>query len=156
MATAAYMVDIQVALLRSRYYHAQYLVHRPFVYKAMHQPEAVTREDAAGAAACLRACLRWPITMVPASQRKRLLPCVFFWTQNVLGVLVLLHATTAAAPFPLLARIRSTPALCGSHFEADAADTVAFCLDWLRDFRRVDTAAEWAWQLLRGLYGLEE
>jgi hypothetical protein len=48
-----YAYDIQVALLRTRYYYAKYMVYRPFVYKALHYPDQVTREDAEGVAECL-------------------------------------------------------------------------------------------------------
>lgn len=51
-----YLYDLQVALLRTRYYYARYMVHRPFVYKALHFPEQMTQEDAEGAAECLRVC----------------------------------------------------------------------------------------------------
>jgi hypothetical protein len=43
-----YVYDIQVALLRTRYYQAKYMVYRPFVYKALHFPEQMTQEDAEG------------------------------------------------------------------------------------------------------------
>jgi hypothetical protein len=49
-----YVYDIQVALLRTRYYYAKYMVHRPFIYKALHFPEQMTQEDAQGVAECLR------------------------------------------------------------------------------------------------------
>lgn len=49
-----YVYDIQVALLRTRYYYAKYMVYRPFVYKALHFPEHMTQEDAEGVAECLR------------------------------------------------------------------------------------------------------
>jgi hypothetical protein len=49
-----YAYDIQVALLRTRYYYAKYMVHRPFVYKALHFPEQMTEQDAQGVAECLR------------------------------------------------------------------------------------------------------
>jgi hypothetical protein len=49
-----YVYDIQVALLRTRYYQVKYMVYRPFVYKALHFPEQMTREDAEGVAECLR------------------------------------------------------------------------------------------------------
>lgn len=51
-----YVYDIQVALLRTRYYYAKYAVYRPFVYKALHFPEQMTQEDAEGVAECLRVC----------------------------------------------------------------------------------------------------
>ena len=47
-----YAYDIQVALLRTRYYYAKYMVYRPFVYKALHYPGQLTREDAEGVAEC--------------------------------------------------------------------------------------------------------
>jgi hypothetical protein len=52
-----YVYDIQVALLRTRYYYSKYMVHRPFVYKALHFPEQMTQEDAQGVAECLRVSL---------------------------------------------------------------------------------------------------
>jgi hypothetical protein len=51
-----YAYDIQVALLRTRFYYAKYMVYRPFVYKALHFPDQMTQEDAEGAAECLRVC----------------------------------------------------------------------------------------------------
>jgi hypothetical protein len=49
-----YFYDIQVALLRTRYYQAKYMIYLPFVYKALHFPEQMTQEDAEGVAECLR------------------------------------------------------------------------------------------------------
>jgi hypothetical protein len=51
-----YVYDIQVALLRTRYYYAKYMVYRPFVYKALHFPERMMQEDAESVAECLRVC----------------------------------------------------------------------------------------------------
>jgi hypothetical protein len=51
-----YLYDVQVALMRTRYYSAKYVVHLPFVYKALHYPEQFTQEDADGAADCLKVC----------------------------------------------------------------------------------------------------
>lgn len=50
----SYAYDIQVALLRTRYYYAKYMVHRPFIYKALHFPAQMTQEDAEGVADCLK------------------------------------------------------------------------------------------------------
>lgn len=49
-----YLYDIQVALLRTRYYYTNYVLHQPYVYKALHFPEQLTEKDAEGAAECLR------------------------------------------------------------------------------------------------------
>ncbi|KAK0730842.1 hypothetical protein B0H67DRAFT_563079 [Lasiosphaeris hirsuta] len=146
-----YSLDIQVAVLRSRYYYAKYLVHRPFLYKALHFPDAMTHDDAVGAAECLKASLKWPIAMSPTCTRKRLVPCLFFFTQNLFGILVVLHLSTTV---PILRRIRTT--LCGESFEMDARETVGLYLDWLRDLKPVDAAAGWQWDVARSIYGMEE
>lgn len=52
--------DIQVAILRTRYYYARYLVHRPYLYKALHHPESMTHEDAEGVAIALKSIRKWP------------------------------------------------------------------------------------------------
>ena len=49
-----YVYDIHVALLRTRYYYAKYMVYRPFIYKALHFPEQMLQDDAEGVAECLR------------------------------------------------------------------------------------------------------
>lgn len=147
-----YVLDVQVALLRSRYYYTKYLIHRPFLYKALHHPSALTHADAAGVATCLRAALLWPVAMSPTCRNKRLVPCSFFFTQNFFGILVLLHLSETV---PTLSRIRST--LCGGErFEGDVRETVGLYLDWLRDLKGVDHGTVWHWEVVRALYGLAE
>lgn len=146
-----YNLDIQVALLRSRYYYTKYLIHRPFVYKALHAPDAITHDDAAGVAECLKASLKWPITMSPTCMHKRLVPCHFFFSQNFLGILVLLHLSSTV---PILRNIRTS--LCGDRFEMDAGETVGLYTDWLRDLKNVDGVARWHWEVVKALYGLDE
>jgi len=146
-----FFLDVQVALLRSRYYYTKFLVHRPFIYKALHYPDAVTHDDAVGAAECLKASLKWPIAMSPTCTHKRLIPCLFFFTQNLFGILIILHLSTTV---PILQRIRST--LCGDRFEMDANETVGLYLDWLRDLKPVDSTADWQWEVAKAIYGLKE
>lgn len=147
----SYVLDIQVALLRSRYYYTKYLIHRPFLYKALHHPDAMTHEDAVGVAECLKAMLKWPVAMSPTCRSKRLIPCSFFFTQNFFGILLLLHLTTTV---PILRRIRST--LCGERFELDASETVGLYIDWLRDLKAIDSGTGWHWEVVRAIYGLDE
>lgn len=147
-----YATDVQVALLRTRYYITKHMIHRPFLYKALHHVDQMTREDAEGVATCLRACLKWPLTMSPACTRKRLIPCVFFWTQNLLGVLIILHLSEQV---PILLQIR-TSGICGELFETEASETVRLAIQWIRDLKDADSASEWAWGVVKGLYNLDE
>ncbi|KAI1770854.1 hypothetical protein F4818DRAFT_431242 [Hypoxylon cercidicola] len=144
-----YTVDIQIAGLRTRYYYVKYLIHRPFIFKALHHPEQVTRDDAEGVAECLKAILKWPITMSPTCFHKRLIPCLFFWTQNLLGILLILHLTQQV---PILVRIRTS--LMGTNFDQDANETAMLCIDWIRDLKDTDATALWCWEILKGVYPL--
>lgn len=150
-ANYPYALDIQVAMLRARYYHTKCLVYRPFFFKVVQHPENLTQEDAEGAAKFLCACLRWPIAMSPTAKRKRLIPCLWFWTQNLLGILVVLHLSQK---MDVLRQIRIS--FCGEKFESDAQQTVDLAVDWIRDVKGVDGAAAWAWGVVKVLYKLED
>ncbi|TVY19268.1 hypothetical protein LARI1_G002375 [Lachnellula arida] len=146
-----YLFDIQVALLRTRYYYAKYMAYRPCVYKVLHFPEQVTQDDAEGVAECLRACLKWPLTMSPVSRRKRLIPYLFCWSQNFLGILLIFHMTRHNV---MLQNIRTN--MCGPTFEADANISIGLMLDWIRDLKSSDPIASWCWKILQGIYPIEE
>ncbi|CAK7565431.1 MAG: hypothetical protein SEPTF4163_003348 [Sporothrix epigloea] len=150
-----FALDLQVALLRSRYYYTKFLVYKPCLYKVLHSvhsEDSITEEDATGAAICLQACLSWPIALSPTASHKRLIPCCFIYTQQFLSTLLILRLTTQ---LPLLQRITDTR--CGgSRFGHAARETVSLCIAWLRDLRSIDRAAAWAWALVKGLYNLEE
>ncbi|KAF4978081.1 hypothetical protein FZEAL_5471 [Fusarium zealandicum] len=150
-ANYPYAADIQVAILRTRYYYNKYLIYRPCIFKALHHPEGLTREDAEGAAECLKASLKWPIAMSPPCTNKRLIPIPFFWSQNLFGILILLHLSQQ---HPMLIRIRSS--FCGQHFDVEATETVNIYLDWLRDIKRIDSTANWCWNIIRLIYRLDD
>ncbi|KAK4189030.1 hypothetical protein QBC35DRAFT_494533 [Podospora australis] len=149
-ARYSYALDVQVAMVRSKYYYAKYLLYRPFLYKALHHPEAITQDDAVGVAQCLKSCLKWPIAMSPTCKHKRLIPCLWFFTQNFFGILVLLHLSTQV---PILRTIRNN--LCGERYEMDASETVGLYLDWLRDLKAIDIGTAWHWEVAKTIYGLE-
>ncbi|KAJ4259445.1 Zn(2)-C6 fungal-type domain-containing protein [Fusarium falciforme] len=150
-ASYPYAADIQVALLRTRYYYNKYLIYRPCVFKALHHPESLTREDAEGAAECLKASLKWPIALSPPCTNKRLVPTTFFWSQNLFGILILLHLSQQ---HPMLLRIRSS--LCGQRFDVEATESVNAYLDWLRDMKKIDSTANWCWNIIRLIYRLDD
>ncbi|KAG5760340.1 hypothetical protein H9Q72_011552 [Fusarium xylarioides] len=150
-ATYPFAADIQTALLRTRYSYNKHLIHRPCVFKALHHPENMTREDAEGAAECLKASIKWPIALSPPCTNKRIVPITFFWSQNLLGVLILLHLSQQ---HPMLSRIRSS--LCGQRFDVEASQTVTVYLDWLRDMKKIESTANWCWNIARLVYQLDD
>ncbi|KAK8019640.1 hypothetical protein PG990_004778 [Apiospora arundinis] len=146
-----FAADIQAAILRTRYYYVKFLLHRPYIYKALHHPESMTHEDAEGVAIALKSTLSWPITTSPVRNQKRLIPCLYCWSQKFLAVLLILHLSQQV---PILARIRATH--LGDRFNTDAKQTTALYIDWIRDLKDIDPTALWCWSILKEVYSLEE
>lgn len=99
----------------------------------------------------IQSCLRWPIVLSPTSRRKRLIPYLFGWSQAFLSVLLVLQLTQHHA---LLRDIRAQ--LCGPVFEAEINQTIEAMIDWIRDLRGCDSIAMWCWNILQGIYGLDD
>jgi hypothetical protein len=97
-----------------------------------------------------QACLKWPLTLSPASRRKRMVPYLFCWSQNFLGILLIFHLTRQS---PILRQIRQQ--LCGPNFEADAEVSTEMMLDWIRDLKTSDPIAAWCYTILQGIYHMD-
>ncbi|KAF6843536.1 C6 finger domain-containing protein [Colletotrichum musicola] len=137
------------ALLRTRYCYLRFLIYRPFIYRVLHY-ERITEQDQASAAECLRACLLWPIISHPACRNKRLITCRFFWSHNLLGILIILYLSTKND------RLKAVRSSLGEDFEHDAETTVSLCIKWIKDLKKVDASAEWCWSIARALYPLHD
>ncbi|KAK8049123.1 hypothetical protein PG994_010853 [Apiospora phragmitis] len=118
------------------------LLHRPFLFKALHYPESITHEDAEGVAIALKSTLR---------NQKWLIPCLYCWSQEFLAMLLLLHLSQQV---PILVGIRATH--LGDDFDADAKQTTALYIDWISDLKDIDPTARWCWSILKEVYSLEE
>lgn len=139
-----YNLDIVTAQLRTRFYYARYITYRPFVYKALHFPELMTSDDVKYCAMGIKSACLWPIVMAPPKNKKRLVPHLFAWTQNFMGILLILRMTTENE---CLRRI------CESHVSQDEIQkTVSLMLEWIRDVKQLDGIAEWSWRILEPLY----
>ncbi|QDS74774.1 hypothetical protein FKW77_001659 [Venturia effusa] len=132
------------AQLRSRYYYTRFMILRPFVFKALHYPDRMTPDENDYTGQCLQSCLLWPISMNPPRDRKRLIPYLFAWTQNFLGVLLILRMVEDNPAIRKIAEVYLD-------FE-ETQQTVHLLLDWFRDMRQIDGIAEWAWSVLAPLY----
>ncbi|KJY00562.1 C6 finger domain protein [Zymoseptoria brevis] len=137
-------LDLVTAQLRTRFYYARYVMYRPFIYKALHFPELMTTEDANCCALAIKSALLWPIAMAPPKDKKRLVPSLFAWTQNFMGILLILRMTTENE---CLMRI------CEEQVNRDELEqTVAMMIEWVRDVRQVDGIAEWSWRIIEPLF----
>ncbi|KPI39966.1 uncharacterized protein AB675_11508 [Cyphellophora attinorum] len=81
-----------VALLRSRYFVAQYHLGRPFLYKALHQPSMLTEEDVQRCREALQATLKWADLALNMLSIKSCVPLAFPICGQTFGQLVLMYA----------------------------------------------------------------
>lgn len=139
-------LDLVTAQLRTRFYYARFVMYRPFVYKALHFPELMTEDDCNCCALAIKSTLLWPIAMAPPKNKKRLVPHLFAWTQNFLGILLILRMTMEN---------ECLKQICEEHVDQEEIKrTVSLMLEWVRDVRQLDGIAEWSWKILAPLYSV--
>lgn len=137
-------IDMLTAQLRTRYYYARYLLYRPYVYKALHHPKQMSAEDDDNCAVAVYSMCLWPSLMSPPKSKKRLVPHLFAWTQNYLGMLLIFRAMQSS---------NYTLQLCrnGVGYER-IQETISLMLEWMRDVQQVDGTAEWGLKILEPLF----
>lgn len=139
-----YNLDVVTAQLRTRFYYARFILYRPFVYKALHFPELMTSDDASCCALAIKSTFFWPVCMSPPKNKKRLVPHLFAWTQNLMSILLILRMTTES---DCLKRI------CDENVDRDEIQqAVSLMLEWMADIRQIDGIADWSWKLIEPLY----
>ncbi|KAK2005705.1 hypothetical protein LZ32DRAFT_633418 [Colletotrichum eremochloae] len=143
---------VLLAIMRSRYHHIECILYSPFAYKVLHEhPDNITETDLSATTRFLHACVSWPIMVPPTSQHKRMIPCRYFWSQNILGALIVLHLSLIN---PTLSKIRQSR--CRQGFEQEAELTIEWGTAWIRDLKDIDRAAQRCWMILKGLYQLDD
>ncbi|KAK3676216.1 hypothetical protein LTR78_003966 [Recurvomyces mirabilis] len=143
-----YNLDVVTAQLRTRFYYARFMMYRPFVYKALHFPELMTEEDGNCCALALKSACLWPLAMAPPKNKKRLVPHMFAWTQNFMGILLVLNMCSVN---DCLRQIVDEGTVVSRR---EIESTIGLLLEWMRDVKQVDGIAEWSWGILEPLYGL--
>ncbi|TKX19267.1 fungal Zn(2)-Cys(6) binuclear cluster domain-containing protein 23 [Elsinoe australis] len=126
-ATHRYNLDVVTGHLRTRFYYARYMIYRPFVFKALHFPESMTPEDASYCALAVQSACLWPLAMSPCKNKKRLVPHLFTWTQNFLGILLLMRMTSESECLRQICEERVSM--------RDMQLTVGLMLDWINDMK---------------------
>lgn len=129
--------DIAVAHLRTCYYQARFLIHRPFVYKAFHHRSQMTATDRRLCAFAISAACLWPISLSPPNNKKHLVPYPFSWTQNFLAMLLVLKICQADGYLSKICR--------ENDITQDFIGNSIFSMEaWLEDVSQADGIAEWA------------
>jgi hypothetical protein len=133
--------DVTVAHLRTCFYQAQFLIYRPFVYKAFHHRSRVTATDRRLCAFAISAACLWPISLSPPNSKKHLVPHLFSWTQNFVGLLLILK---------ICQRDRYLNEICREgNITEDLFENSIFSMKaWLEDVSQVDGIAAWGLRLL--------
>ena len=129
-------VDVVVAHLRTCYYQASFLLYRPFIYKAIHQPELMTPLDRKCCAYAVQTACYWPLSLGPPENKMRLLPHLFSWTQNFLAILVILKFCSSEGPLNDICQENDVS-------EAYIRDNVVSMRTWLEDVSQMDEMARW-------------
>ncbi|KAH9845066.1 GAL4-like Zn(II)2Cys6 (or C6 zinc) binuclear cluster DNA-binding domain [Teratosphaeria destructans] len=141
-------LDVVSAQLRTRFYYARFMMYRPFIYKALHFPELMTPDDCNCCALAIKSACMWPLAMAPPKNKKRLVPHLFAWTQNFMGILLILRMTTVNDC------LRSVIDERGVVGRSEIERTIALMMDWVRDVKQVDGIAEWGWKILDPLFSV--
>ncbi|KAH7053506.1 hypothetical protein B0J12DRAFT_660222 [Macrophomina phaseolina] len=144
-------VDIPLAQLRCCYYYARFMIHRPFIWKVLHETSASLSQPPdilEGFVVAVDSMMQWPVAYPSVRDKKRLIPNNFVWTQSFLMFLLILRA------------IRENDEVwrfCGERVGAERIEeSVEVMLDWIDDLRMVDRMARWAWRTLNPIYRLAE
>lgn len=144
-------VDILLAQLRCRYYYARFMIHRPFVWKVLHETSASLSQSPdilEGFIVAVDSMMHWPIAFPSVRDKKRLVPNNFVWTQSFLMFLLILRVVRDSDDVWQFCKKR-----VGAKRIEESVDVM---LDWIGDLRMVDGMARWAWRILTPIYGLAE
>ena len=86
--------------------------------------------------------------MAPPKLKKRLVPHLYTWTQNYLGMLLIFKAMYVS---------NYTLRICRERVgDERIRETVSLMLDWIRDTQQVDGTAEWGWKIVEPLFAHDE
>jgi hypothetical protein len=134
-------MNMAVAQLRVRFYQAQFLIYRPFVYKALHFHQLTTAEDRIRCGYAMNTACMWPLLLSSPSYEKHLVPHLFAWTQNVM---VMLCITRLCHSNSLMSEICSDSGIAKENMQSSSS----LMVKWLEDVRQVDEIADWSIKVL--------
>jgi hypothetical protein len=134
-------IKMAVAQLRTRFYHAQFLIYRPFVYKALHFPELTTADDRVKCGYAMRTSCTWSLFLSPPSHRKHLVPHLFAWTQNFMVMLCIIRLCQRDG---FMTEICNDSGLTSEEIQSSSS----LMTEWLEDVRWVDGIADWSIRIL--------
>lgn len=133
--------DLILAHLRLRFYHARFLLYRPFIYKALHKPHFMTQSDKDQCKIATEAACLWPLSLNPPKDKRHLVPHPFAWTQNFLSSTLAMRACYHLGVFEAIGDDTG-------EMRSFALRSLDVMVEWLRDVRHEDVLADWALKVL--------
>lgn len=134
---APHGLDLVLAHLRVRFYHARYLLYRPLIYKALHKPQLMTDIDRDQCKISIESACLWPLSLKPPKDKRKVLPHLFAWTQNFVSLTLVIRACCDSGVFEELGDDTGK-------MRVNAERSSAVMTEWLEDTRREDDIADWA------------
>jgi hypothetical protein len=137
-------LGIMIAQFRARFYNARFMLLSPFLYLALHHSELLSADHNRFCVPALESTLLWPLSVDSVSNRKRLIPHHFTWTQNAISFLCI---------FVMIGKNEKLKEICEHHVNMrELRISVAVQLSWLQDSKAIDGIADWAWRLMHPLF----
>ncbi|KAF0326199.1 hypothetical protein GQ607_006402 [Colletotrichum asianum] len=143
------------ALLRTRLSYLRCLLYRPYIYRVVHS-DKLSSQDLVGAEEYLRQCVCWPIIIPPMSHSKRLIHGLYFWSHNLMGILIILrlaitHPRLQAVCLSIGKKDKEEFKRPGA-WNAQARQTIYLCVEWFKSLVDIDADARWCWSIIQGIY----
>ncbi|KAF4929980.1 hypothetical protein CGCVW01_v001123 [Colletotrichum viniferum] len=143
------------ALLRTRLSYLRCLLYRPYIYRVVHS-DKLSSQDLVGAEEYLRQCVCWPIIIPPMSHSKRLIHGLYFWSHNLMGILIILrlaitHPRLQAVCLSIGEKDKEDFKRPGA-WNAQARQTIFLCVEWFKSLVDIDADARWCWSIIQGIY----
>lgn len=144
----AYNFDIVAAQLRTRFFYAQFMIYRPFIYKALHLPDSMTVEDRRYCVLAIKSVCEWPFILSPPKDKKRLTPHTWVWPQHFMGILLILDLCSKNE------YLRHTVE-CGLVEQWKINRTIQLMQEWIQDAAQIDGVARRSWDIVKSIFGLD-
>ncbi|KAJ0377429.1 hypothetical protein COL26b_004380 [Colletotrichum chrysophilum] len=143
------------ALLRTRLGYLRCLLYRPYIYRVVHS-DKLSSQDLVGAEEYLRQCVCWPIIIPPMCHSKRLIHGLYFWSHNLMGILIILrlaitHPRLQAVCLSIGKKDKEEFKRPGA-WNAQARQTIFLCVEWFKSLMDIDADARWCWSIIQGIY----
>ncbi|KAL1304254.1 hypothetical protein AAFC00_000669 [Neodothiora populina] len=139
--TRKWIQDLMVHQLRSRYHYTRFMLFRPSIYKVLQMSQLADADVEKLCGEALREACALPMTMAFFSNKKRLMPQLYVWTQVFMSMLLILAYTDQDENLKGIADVEVD--------RNNMQQSVDIMISWMAEMRHIDATAEWSWNIIR-------